>query len=394
MPRREYVIRIFVSSPSDLAEERQLLEELVRELNATWSRELGLRFELVRWETDVLPGAASEPQEVIEAAIGDDYDAFVGLLWKRFGTPTRGYASGTAQEFERALERSRVDPSLRLMFYFNESPMSPSDVDLDGLAKIRAFRDRLGERGVLWFPFKERSEFMQLLRLHLSKLAQEWRARLNEDPPTSVRTAEAPAVAPDSQNPEDEVEAQDDEGLIDLAESIQADLATMNATVERMSQAITDVGGQMETGAAALDALRRESDQVDPARIKRTINRTAEDVETFAKRIDAEVPIFASVYERMVQSVARAAVIQLDLGNAEDPVAAAASAAANLAQNLRGAKEGAVGMRKATAAWPRMTTVMNRARRRAVAALDKLISEYERAIDVTDVVVGSLRGRL
>ena len=393
MPRREYVIRIFVSSPSDLAEERQLLEELVRELNATWSRELGLRFELVRWETDVLPGSAGEPQEVIEAAIGDDYDTFVGLLWKRFGTPTRGYGSGTAQEFERALERSHIDPSLRLMVYFNETPVSPSDVDLNELAKIRAFRDGLGERGVLWFTFKERSEFMQLLRLHLSKLAQEWRARLNEHPTTSVRAAEAPAVAPNSQNPEDEVEAQDDEGLIDLTESIQADLATMNATIERMSQAITDVAGQMQTGVAALDALR-EPGQVDPARIKRTINRTAEDVETFAKRIDAEVPIFASVYERTVQSVARAAVIQLDLENAEDPVAAAANAAESLAQNLRGAKEGAMAMRQAAAGWPRMTTVMNRARRRAVAALDKLISEYERAIDVTDVVVGSLRGRL
>jgi murein endopeptidase len=113
----------------------------------------------------------------------------------------------------------------------------------------------------------------------------------------------------------------------------------------------------------------------------------------FAKRIDAEVPIFADVYERMVRSVARAAVVQLDLENAQDPVAAAASAADSLSQNLRGAKEGAEAIRKATAEWPRMTTAMNRARRRAVEALDKLISEYQRAIDVTDVVIGNLRGR-
>jgi hypothetical protein len=257
MPRREYVIRIFVSSPSDLAEERQLLEELVRELNAAWSRELGLRFELVRWETDVLPGVASEPQEVIEAAVGDEYDAFVGLLWKRFGTPTRGYGSGTAQEFERAFERSRVDPSLRLMVYFNETPVSPSDLDLDELANIRAFRDGLGERGVLWFTFKEPAEFMQLLRLHLSKLAQEWRARLNQDTATSLRAAETPTAPPEIPNPEDEVEAQDDEGLLDLAESIQEDLGTMTATVERMSQATTDFAGQMQTGAATLEALRQ-----------------------------------------------------------------------------------------------------------------------------------------
>jgi len=392
MPRREYVVRIFVSSPSDLAEERQLLEELARELNATWSRELGLRLELVRWESDVLPGVASEPQEVIDSAVGDEYDAFIGLLWKRFGIPTRAYGSGTAQEFERALARARADPSLRLMVYFNETPVSPSDLDLAQLAEVRAFRDGLGERGVLWFPFKGRSEFIQLLRLHLSKLAQEWRARLDRSAIAPRQAVDAPSAPSEAWSPGDDLEPQEEEGLLDLTELIQEDLATMNASVERMAQAITDVGGQIQTGTSALESFR-ESGSVDPSRLKRAIDRVAADVETFAERIDADVPIFASVYERMVRSVARAAVIQLDLENAEDPVAVAAAAAETLAKNLRGAKQGAESMRGAAAAWPRMTTAMNRARRRAVAALDQLISEYQRAVDVTEVVISSLRGR-
>jgi hypothetical protein len=188
----------------------------------------------------------------------------------------------------------------------------------------------------------------------------------------------------------DEPEPQEEEGLIDLTESIQADVVLINSTLGRMAQAINDVGDHVRSGGAALDALR-DSGNVDTARIKRVINRSAEDVETFAKRIDAEVPIFAEVYERMVRSVAKAAVLRADLESGEDPMSTAATAVETLTVNMKGAKQGAEGMRDAITAWPRMTTALNRARRRGAAALDKLISEYQRAIDVAEVVVSSLR---
>ena len=56
MPRQEHVLTVFVASPSDVGDERTKLEEVIRELNETWSRELGVRLDLVRWETHAFPG--------------------------------------------------------------------------------------------------------------------------------------------------------------------------------------------------------------------------------------------------------------------------------------------------------------------------------------------------
>ena len=39
-----------------------------------WARELGIRLELVRWETHAYPSFGEDPQSVINEQIPDDYD--------------------------------------------------------------------------------------------------------------------------------------------------------------------------------------------------------------------------------------------------------------------------------------------------------------------------------
>lgn len=65
MPRNERVIVVFVASPSDLDPERNRLEEVIRELNVTWSRLLGVRLDLVRWETHGFPGIGEDAQDML-----------------------------------------------------------------------------------------------------------------------------------------------------------------------------------------------------------------------------------------------------------------------------------------------------------------------------------------
>ena len=43
----------------------------------------------LRGVEDVAPAFGSEPQEVVNKQI-QDYDIFVGILWHRIGTPTKG----------------------------------------------------------------------------------------------------------------------------------------------------------------------------------------------------------------------------------------------------------------------------------------------------------------
>ena len=53
MPKTITVLRIFVASPSDLGEERKLLEGVVQELNLTWPQQLGVSLELIMWKLRV-----------------------------------------------------------------------------------------------------------------------------------------------------------------------------------------------------------------------------------------------------------------------------------------------------------------------------------------------------
>ena len=105
MARDERVITVLVASPSDLEPERSRLEEVIREFNIVWSKNLCLRLELVKWETHGFPGIGEDAQDVLNRQLGDDYDVFLGMMWTKFGTPTGRAGSGTEEEFNRALAR-------------------------------------------------------------------------------------------------------------------------------------------------------------------------------------------------------------------------------------------------------------------------------------------------
>jgi hypothetical protein len=91
MSRQDRVLVVFVSSPSDLEPERIRLEEIVQEINLTWAQTSGIRLELVRWETHGYPGIATDPQEVLNQQLPDDYEFFWPHLVTFWDTYTPGW---------------------------------------------------------------------------------------------------------------------------------------------------------------------------------------------------------------------------------------------------------------------------------------------------------------
>ena len=163
--RKETIISVFVASPEDVRDDTQCLVDVIDELNLTWSKNLGIRLELVRWETHAIPGVGSDSQDVINRTIGNDYDIFKGILWARIGKPTSSAISGTVEEFQRAYERSKVDPKqCKIMFYFRDSPLPPSLVDPAQLAEVNKFKQQLKDLGVLFTSYQELDHFSSLLR--------------------------------------------------------------------------------------------------------------------------------------------------------------------------------------------------------------------------------------
>jgi hypothetical protein len=174
MPAQQRVYKVFVSSPSDLAIEREMLDDVVAELNTLFTMR-GISLKLIRWETNVHPAVGADAQEVINKQIPADYDIFLGILWARFGSPTPRAESGTLEEFEHALSRYHDDPSaIKIMFYFKDEPIPPSSVDPEQLRAVHDFRAELGSRGVLYKTYDQADDFVNIVRPHLALVIQEW----------------------------------------------------------------------------------------------------------------------------------------------------------------------------------------------------------------------------
>lgn len=143
------------------------MHSAVAELNRTRSRRTGVYLEVVGWE-DVPSGIATDPQEVINRYIGDDYDVFLGLMGQTLGSPTARAVSGTVEEYERALRRWREPlQSVRLAFYFKTVPPSGAGPEYD---RVQAFRKQLSKDGLLYKDFRTRPELEAMLRNDLGEI--------------------------------------------------------------------------------------------------------------------------------------------------------------------------------------------------------------------------------
>src|SRR3954447_24219046 len=108
MPYAEKLI--FFASPGDIKTERRYAEDVILELNRTVAADKGVQLRAVRWEKDAFPGYGQDAQLLINAQIAEmaGYALFVGMMWNRLGKETPRAASGTVEEFERAIDAFKL----------------------------------------------------------------------------------------------------------------------------------------------------------------------------------------------------------------------------------------------------------------------------------------------
>jgi hypothetical protein len=164
-------IRVFISSPGDVKAERDAAATVINELNhaaAVLAPEKELVLQALRWETHVYP-AMGTVQDVINEQLSD-YDIFIGIMWKRFGTPTGRAESGTEEEYRIAYENWKKSKRPHIMFYFSQKAVPPGRTeDAEQLLKVYQFRDELQSNGLVWH-YKGLDEFKAALRSHLLQL--------------------------------------------------------------------------------------------------------------------------------------------------------------------------------------------------------------------------------
>lgn len=163
------IYKCFIASPSDTNEERNICDKIFTEINKTIGEQFNFRIESLMWENDTRPSVGEYSQAVINEQIGI-YDIFVGIMFKKFGTPTNITGSGTEEEFDLAYNRFLNKEKVEIMFYFNDEPIKPSELDSDELNKVNIFRKKIAELGNYYWKYEGVKQFEDYLRTHLSKL--------------------------------------------------------------------------------------------------------------------------------------------------------------------------------------------------------------------------------
>lgn len=375
MARQETIFTVMVASPSDVDEERNRLEEVIRELNIAWARELGIRLELVRWETHAFPSFGEDAQAVINGQIPDDYDLFIGIMWYRFGTPTGRAGSGTIEEFRRAKERFDRDPSaLQLMIYFKDAPapIAPSKLDYDQIAKVAEFRASLGSEGGLFWPYLTTEDFEKLVRLHLTRHVQAFRSKDATHHKQVIIRSEEESLSL-SKNYSD-----DEPGLLDLMEQFEDEFATLHEISDRIAAATIEIGEKMEARTKETQQFAAGPDSRNRKAAKRLIAKAATDMEQFVHRIEAELPLFSQHLNAGINALIQASQMSLDFtikGEDLEQVKENLAGVRALCETLTGVDEQITAFQRVVASLPRMTTQLNRAKRLVVDVLQRLIDE-------------------
>jgi hypothetical protein len=174
-------LRIFIASPSDVSAERDIVSNVVvPEIqrifgdNQLLGNKHQIELEAIRWETHAWPDVGDDAQDVINKEIGD-YDILVGIMWKRFGTPTKRAGSGTGEEFERAYEYFKAYQKPKIMFYFRTDPFYTTTAsELVQFQKVVKFRGKLEKLGVLFWEYNSPLQFERNVREHLIRQIRQW----------------------------------------------------------------------------------------------------------------------------------------------------------------------------------------------------------------------------
>lgn len=165
MPSTRKIIRAFLASPGDLEEERKAIRNVVDEFNESWADELGYQVELIGWEETV--AGFGRPQHLINQDL-DRCDLFLGMIWKRWGTPPDcggDFSSGFEEEFERSMARREKSGSPEISLFFKQIPDEFMGDPGDDLKRVLEFRKKIidGKR-ILFQNFSEMRDIETLAR--------------------------------------------------------------------------------------------------------------------------------------------------------------------------------------------------------------------------------------
>jgi hypothetical protein len=353
-------IRVFVGSPSDTAACRDAVKSAVELVNASLEPR-GVLLKAVTWELDARPDVGGDAQQTLNAQIVADCDIYVFVFHSRIGTPTQRARSGAVEEFALALERKNAGANVRLMVYFDDSPISPAS-DVEQLRSVQQFRKEVEAQGLV-SAFLGPAAFKDRLLRDLPSCVEDLLTRsggaLKED--RVLALSNAVAVLEKSEDEGDgylEYEAQ----LIQQVTKISGTLGTLGKLQEELSSDLQAMTSEMETLGPAIQTL-------SPDEKLRLVNGFAQRLGEHATRME---PTSSSLSAELnaICDLVEAVAAEFSLGEVEfsvDQRIAFVNSLRELTERMGQAGVEVEGLERMVGAFPGFTKAMKRSRNQLVA---------------------------
>jgi len=176
MPYQAKVFRILIASPSDVAEERDLVVQCIQEWNDLHSADRKVVLLPLRWETHSRPEYGRRPQEIINRTVVDHCDLLIGIFWTRIGTQANDGRSGTIEEIERVAKGGRP-----VLLYFSKAKIEPEKIDLTQLTELKAFKSKTLPQALVEH-YSSTVDFREKISRHIEMKVRELLAETTENP--------------------------------------------------------------------------------------------------------------------------------------------------------------------------------------------------------------------
>ncbi|SDL45646.1 DUF4062 domain-containing protein [Chryseobacterium taihuense] len=377
---------ILLSSPSDLESERNEIPQVISELNQTYGNSNNIHFELIKWETHSAPGISKEyTQQIINQDIGNDYDIFIGIIWKKFGTKTAKANSGTEEEFLNALKRYENGENIQILFYFKSEAIPFNEIDPEQISKINNFKEGLKQNNVLFWNFNNIEELKNQLRIHIPKRTDSLLVNSNN---SIIRSSE------DENGSFDFIDS-NEFGILDFVIQFEDYLANANLALNGITEATNVISEEFKNKTNELDRLQKLPN-FNRNQLVGILSRTAKSVDNYTNRLITETPLYQDNFESAIKvgTLYLNSITKENIEENRESLEDLLESVKVLKSNIPNAINGMIGFYDVIKGLPNLYSVFTKSKNKLISQLETLNTTLKHSYDLTHEFEGEIEYKL
>ena len=152
------VYKIFIASPGDTREERDIVEQIIHDWNIVHASDKHIVLQCIRYEKNAHADSGKTPQELINEQILDDADLLIAIFKFRIGSPTNTNKSGTIEEIEKHMNLGK---KVMLFFYSGNILMPETPNSIDDLKAIIELKQKYN-KNTFYREYKDLNNFRNI----------------------------------------------------------------------------------------------------------------------------------------------------------------------------------------------------------------------------------------